>query len=202
VKNKRFKAIAAGVAVVAAITAAGVAYAAFARTNDADAVGTSEKFRPLTVSGTWASGGLLPGESGNVTITVSVSGDNTVGARVTSIVARPITADAISGIADAGKKQACADMLKAAEYTPTTLILAKGATNVKLALKSAVAFSSEAPVDCEGMQFATKWTVSFAPDRAATGLTGSGATVDVQPGGANPNPGQPTGTPPGNPNNK
>ncbi len=183
--NKRTK-IAAGVlAVVAAVAGAGVAYAAYARSNNADAVGTSEKFLPLTVSGQWIGGpnstGLLPGEAGDVKITVSVSDDNTVGAKVTSITAKQITAGDISGIPSANK-EACAKLLKPATYAPESLVLAKGATNVPITLKSAVLFDPTATEACEGMQFATKWTVTFAPDRATSGLVGSGQAVSVDPG--------------------
>lgn len=185
--KKKFKVMIAGAAAAGTIAVAGISYAAFARTNNTEAVGTSESFKPVTVSGQWAGGpgggtsGLLPGEAGDVRITVSVSGDNTVAAKVSSIVAKPITADDISGIADNSKKTYCASMLVPATYSPTEVILAKGAANVQITLKGAVKLKPEAEIDCEGMTFKTGWTVSFVPDRATTGLVGSGAQVNVTP---------------------
>jgi hypothetical protein len=184
--KKKIKVMIAGAAAAGTIAVAGISYAAFARNNNVDAVGTSESFRPVTVSGQWAGGpaggtsGLLPGEAGDVRITVSVSGDNTVAAKVSSIVAKPITAGNISGIADANKKGYCASMLVPATYSPS-LILAKGAANVQITLEDAVTLKPEAEIDCEGMTFTTGWTVSFAPDRTTTGLVGSGAQVSVAP---------------------
>lgn len=182
--NKRLKILVAAAAAVGVVAVGGIAYAAYARTNDTEAVGNAESFKPLTVSGQWVGGpggaGLLPGEAGDVRITVSVSADNTVNAKVASIVAQPISAGDISGVA-ADKKEDCKKALQPAGYEPTALILAKGATNVQLTLKSAVLFAASATVDCEGMSFKTKWTVTFVPDRATTGLTGSGGQVSVTP---------------------
>jgi hypothetical protein len=182
--KKKIKVLIASAAALGTVAVAGISYAAYARTNNADAVGTSEKFRPLTVQGQWlgttASTGLLPGEAGDVKVVVAVSADNTVGARVTSIVPQAITAASISGIPTA-QKEACANLLKPASYAPTNpnLVLRKGASNVELVLKEAVLFDSSATEACEGMSFATKWTVSFAPDRADSGLIESNTTNNV-----------------------
>ena len=180
--NKKVKVMIAGAAAAGTLAVAGISYAAFARSNDVNATGTSEKFRPVTVSGKWVGGkdsvGLLPGESGDVRITVSIAGDNTVNAKVTGITPQAITADSISGVPD-DQKEACAKLLRPATYVPPSLVLSKGAANVQLTLKEAVYFDKTATEACEGMSFATKWTVTFEPSRANTGLVGSGGTVDV-----------------------
>lgn len=187
--KKKIKIMIASAAALGTVAVAGISYAAYARNNDVAATGTTESFRPVSVSGEWLGGpdssGLLPGEAGDVRIVVSVSGQNTVGAKVTSITAQPITGGSITADLSAEQKDQCAKLLTPAKYTPD-LVLAKGAANVQIRLKNAVKFYEKATEACEGIQFVTKWTVTFAPSRITSGLTGSGARVEVSPAPTGP----------------
>ncbi len=184
--KKKLKVILAGSAAVATIAVAGISYAAYARTSSAEATGTSEKFRAVTVVGEWGStGGLLPGEAGDVRVKLGVSAENTVAAKVVKIFAQAITAADITGIPTANK-EACAGKLSTVVYQPAALAIAPSAQNVVLTLKEAVKFDESATVDCEGMSFKTKWTVEFGPERNPVNPLGNGGTANVTAGSVAP----------------
>jgi hypothetical protein len=182
----KFKAMIAGAAVIGAVAAAGVAYAAFARNNDVTATGTSEQFNSLTVASTWVGGAqnaaLLPGESGAVKLVIDAPASNTVNAQVVSITPKPITASDIQGDPAPGDRNTCAGWLSTATFTPAagTVVLAKNATGVQVTLSGAVTLSNDATEVCEGMTFSVKWTVRFQATRAAATLgTGNQVTLPL-----------------------
>ena len=176
--RKHLKVMIAGAAVASVVAVAGIAYAAYARSGVGNATGRSEKFRAVTVTGEWGSTtGLLPGEKADVKVKVTISAENTVDAKVTGVVAAPITAGDIGNVAPSDKAT-CAGFLSTKQYAPTTVFLAPGASNVILTLKDAVTLG-DAPIECEGMTFDTKWTVTFAPQRNALSPLGSGASADI-----------------------
>ncbi|SNT61640.1 hypothetical protein SAMN05421812_113154 [Asanoa hainanensis] len=179
--QKRSKRIlAATLAAAGVLVASGIAYATWVQADDVAVNGSSETFKPITLSGEWlgrdkvqtGDAGLLPGESGVVKLTLPVSANNTINARIATIIGTNITADHISGT----DNDHCAQYLSEGTYTPTA-ILAPGTTN-EIYLLRAVKLIDAAPVTCQGMTFQTEWTVSLEPDRTAP--TG-GTSFDLSP---------------------
>ncbi|MEU8232252.1 hypothetical protein AB0C12_21930 [Actinoplanes sp. NPDC048967] len=162
--KKRLSVIGAGIAVVG-ITLGGVAYATFNQTATASPTGVgSETFAPLSVNGQWLGRNvngayssstklLLPGESGDVKITLSNPGSNTVQGKVVSI--KP----------GATVNDGCTDSFQVATYTPgSNLVLNKG-TTVSVILKKAVTLKESATEACQGQSFPTNFDVKFEATR-------------------------------------
>ncbi|GLZ01378.1 hypothetical protein [Actinoplanes sp. NBRC 103695] len=163
--KKRLTVIGSGVA-VAALAIGGVAFAAFNQVAQANPTGAgSEKFEALTVNGQWLgrdagnqtySPGtklLLPGEAGDVKITFSNPGTNTVQGKVVSITPGATPTDG------------CTPSVEIASYSPgSALVLNKG-TTVSVILKNAVKLKESATAACQGQSFPTAFDVKFEATR-------------------------------------
>ncbi len=104
---------------------------------------------------------LLPGDSGKVNLTIGSPPGNNVNTRVTAIQAQNITGADITGIADPGVANWCADRLIERDLSGLgPIIIDKGQTK-GITINNAVTFESAATVACQGMQFKTKWTVTL-----------------------------------------
>jgi len=164
--KKRLAVVGAGLAVVG-LTIGGVAYATFNQTASANPTGVgSETFAPLTVSGQWLGrnvGGsypadnklLLPGESGDVRVTLTNPGTNTVQGKVVSITPAATSHDG------------CSDSVKVASYTPSpaTPVVLKNGTSINVTLKRAVTLNESATEACQGQTFPTSFQIKFEATR-------------------------------------
>jgi len=171
--KKRLGMIGSGIAVLAVIAGGTIAYATFNRSGTASADGTaSETFAPLSVQGEWLgrSGGgakLLPGESGDVRVTLTNPASNTVQGKVRGIVPIALDPNSIGGIPD-DVKPACKNWLHFATFTPAAganPVLSNNGIGKAIILKDAVKLDVEATESCSGMTFPTSFTVNFEATR-------------------------------------
>jgi hypothetical protein len=182
--KKRLTVIGSGIA-VAGLAIGGVAYAAFSQSANAATSGTAgaEKFAPLTASGTYlgrpAANGtyspdaklLLPGESGDVSLSLTNPGSNTVQGKVVSITPAALQDD-------------CSGHIKVAKYSPGSTVVVKNGTVVTVTLKNAVSLDSTATSDCQGKTFTPTYTVQFEATRET--VTPNPAPLNPDGGAANP----------------
>ncbi|MEV4538776.1 hypothetical protein AB0J82_33885 [Asanoa sp. NPDC049518] len=182
--QKRSKRIlAATLAAAGVLAVSGVAYALWSQSDAGDVVGgKSETFEPFEVTGTWqgrtlsdtttADHGLMPTESGIVQLSIPVSSENTMNARITSITGQ------ISDIVN-DDQNGCAGFMTLGSYTPTTT-MGPSATSYTINLNKAVTLNADAPVGCQGMEFTTRWTVTLDPTRSGPSQSG-GSTFSLNP---------------------
>ncbi|SDS45713.1 hypothetical protein [Actinoplanes derwentensis] len=179
--KKRLAVIGAGVG-TAALVVGGVAFAAFNQIAVASPTGTTsaESFAPLTVSGEWlgrpAPNGtyptdgsnlrLLPGEAGDVKISLTNPSSNTVQGKVLYI--KPVAPTAADDV--------CNSAFEVATYTPgaSNPVVVKNGLSIVVTLRKAVTLKSSATETCQGKTYPTKFEVKFEATRdAVTGSTAS-----------------------------
>jgi hypothetical protein len=177
--SKRTTAIVSGATAVGLVTLGTVAYAAFTSSANADAGNTSgaEKFKPIAVtSATWlgvrkdehavvVSKNLLPGDFGDVRIRLNNPANNTVNGKITSINPVAVPNNEIKGLSDDNWQDDCNAYLKFSKYTPAALVLPSDGKNYEFDLNNAVNLDKDAPIECQGMTFPTKFTVTFEATR-------------------------------------
>jgi hypothetical protein len=204
--KKRLAVIGSGTA-VAAVVIGGVAFAAFNQSAQANVQGAgTETFAPLTVSGLWkgrpANDGtypsdaklLLPGDSGDVALTLTNPATNTVQGEVVSITPNALSDD-------------CSGNIQLATYTPgNALVLDHSGTGSTVILKKAVTLKDAADNNCQNKRFAPTYKVQFQATRDAVknpvalnpstptgGTPTSSAPTGSTPTGSHPTGGTPTG---------
>ena len=178
--NKKRAAILSGVAAVGVAVAGTVAWAAFMNTETAAAGSVqSETYQPLTVAGeflgrTGAHGSktLLPGETGDVRLTLTNPTGNSVNGKVVSIRAEQVNAAQVTGGPSIEAKQACAAAVQLSAIPTTdsnTIVLAANSTQ-PVTLARAVKLAGDATLACSGMTFPLNYTVTFEATREAAKL--------------------------------
>ena len=182
---KRSAVIASGVAAAGVIVAGSFAYATFTSSGTAAAGDQgAEAFSPMTVTGTWVgvrpdndgpviSTRMLPGESADVSVSLSNPWTNTVQGKVTTITPVPPTADQVQvALAD---RQWCLDRLTFHRYatTPSSKRRDRPNTAVSVNLDDAVSLAPVADERCSGMRFPVAFKVSFEATRDQVGAVSS-----------------------------
>lgn len=174
--SKRSSAVIAAAVAVGAVAAGTVAYAAFQRTQAAEAGSQgAEKFAPMTVTATWIgvrpahtgdpiSAKLLPGDTADVRVAVTNPGENTVNGKVVSIIPEALTDSSITGV-EGGDRKYCRELLTVRSYTPANFVVGKGGDGHTLDLLDAVALHGDTDIRCSGMTFPLTYKVTFAATR-------------------------------------
>jgi hypothetical protein len=182
---KRSAVIASSVAAAGVIAAGTFAYATFKSTGTAAAGDQgAEAFTPMTVTGTWVgvrpdnnapviSTRMLPGESADVSVSLSNPWTNTVQGKVTTITPIPPTADQMQ--VDPADRQWCLDRLTFHQYatTPSAGVVIAPNTAVSVNLDDAVSLAGVADERCSGMKFPINFKVSFEATRDQVGAVTS-----------------------------
>ncbi len=189
--QKRSKRIlAATLAAVGTVAAAGVAWAAFRSTGESQAVTVSgETFSGVEVSGAWlgrynattnthagSTSALIPGEHGDVKLTLTNPAANTINGKVVGIKAKPVGENDIGGAVSPGNKATCAGKLNFAYFTPfagdavVPVIADTGAGGAReIILRDAVQLDPSATEICQGMTFPVAYEVTFEATRDGVG---------------------------------
>ncbi len=153
-------------AIAASLGIGGFAIAAFVQTQDAQATSKAAKFAPVTVSGVVVAQNMLPGDSSRVTLTLENPEGNTVKAKVTSITPAGVVVSpsSVGGEAQAATCAAFVEQKTDDESNAALPILSAGQSR-SYALNNGITLKEAAPIDCQGMDFTTKWSVTLEPIR-------------------------------------
>ncbi|GAA0793712.1 hypothetical protein [Spirilliplanes yamanashiensis] len=173
--NKKRTAVLSGVAAIGVAVAGTVAWAAFTNSQTASAGAVqSETYQPLTVSGEFlgrtgahSSKALLPGDTGDVRLTLTNPAGNSVNGKVVSIRAEQVNPHEVTGGATWEAKQGCAAAVQLSDISTAngnTVILAAGSTQ-PLTLVKALKLADGATLACSGMTFPLNYTVTFEATR-------------------------------------
>jgi hypothetical protein len=147
----------------AVVGASALAITAFIQHDTANgAAGSPESVIRATVPGTQI-GVLLPGETANVTLTLTNPHANAK-AEVQPISAGDVVIDTVANPAD---KPYCHDQLELSTVgaDPHLLILAKHETNHPYKMIDAVKLKADTDVRCQGMTYHTTWFVHLKATR-------------------------------------
>jgi hypothetical protein len=156
----------AGAAVAAVLGGAGFAFASFHQTHDANVAGGTERFAPVLVSGLVKNTRLLPGESTEVTLTLTNPQGNTVKAQISQVTTAGVVVDPASLNGNSALATTCATFFKQADVKDASKFpLIDAGSSFTYPLADGVQLKGTAPVDCQGMTFTAKWSVDFEPVR-------------------------------------
>ncbi len=165
----KMKALIAGAAAVGIIGAGAVAYAAFGYSPVADAAGSAESFKAVTVTVPAGTKALLPGESDNVILKIENPNNGNAKAKVVAITG--VGVDVLQSSTSANTPEAkayCESKIAQKVNDPsnvTPLPTLSGGTS-QYTLNNGVAFASDMDSTCEGITFTTKWKVEFQAVRS------------------------------------
>ncbi len=167
---KRTKLAITGAVAAGAIAAAGIAYAAFGYSPVADAAGSAESFKAVTVTVPAGTKALLPGESDNVTLKIENPNNGNAKAKVVAITGAGVEVLQSSTSANTPEAKAyCEGKIVQKVNDPsnvTPLPTLSGGTS-QYTLNNGVAFANDMDITCEGITFVTKWKVEFQAVRAS-----------------------------------
>jgi hypothetical protein len=182
--SKRSSAVIAAAVAVGAVAAGTVAYAAFQRTQAAEAGSQgaeksqgAENFAPLTVTATWigvrpshigaaVSTKLLPEDTADVRIAVINPGANTVNGKVVSIVPIALTDEDITGVSNDDRNY-CRGNLVLKTFNPENFVVGRGGDGHTVDLRDAVELNAATDIRCSNMSFPLNYQVTFAATRGA-----------------------------------
>jgi hypothetical protein len=147
-----------GSVAVTAVVAAGAAWAAFGSGVEGTAAGAAESVQIVTVTGTQVKATLLPGEASPVKLQITNPNEN-VRAQILGIAPAGVV---VNGTATAAQNLACAEHLfqDATLSTPGSFPTLNKDAHTTVSLPNGISLGN-APLECNGMTYTTKWKVDF-----------------------------------------
>jgi hypothetical protein len=159
--RKRAATLLAAVGVAAAVGIGSFAYAAFTQDAESDAIAArTETFKNLVVTGDPEDKSLWPGQTTDVTLTISNVANDTDIVVTEAMHVAPVGADVDPLVAT--DKTYCKNQLELNDFKkiPAELGAVKGGQSRDVVLPDALTLKSDTDNRCQNMTFRVKWTVS------------------------------------------